>query len=169
MLYCTIFVFYTFEQAFDPLVLVRILSVSAFLAIVNTFFWMRQPCIGEFNWTRLISDRIDLIFADLNLAMKKTGEIRCESENQNYMELGRSNKSSSQYREHPSTITLDSSPTELKPLTVGDVCVRMNEILFVKDTQVLNPKFAHKFIEKELLGTYVMIRGYKDPKYWTSE
>ena len=45
----------------------------------------------------------------------------------------------------------------------------MNEILFVKDTQVLNPKFAHKFIEKELLGTYVMIRGYKDPKYWTSE
>ena len=33
----------------------------------------------------------------------------------------------------------------------------------------MNPKFAHKFIEKELLGTYVMIRGYKDPKYWTSE
>ena len=81
MLYCTIFVFYTFEQAFDPLMLVRILSVSAFLAIVNTFFWIRQPCISEFNWTRSISDQIEVIFADLNLAMKKTGEIKCESEN----------------------------------------------------------------------------------------
>lgn len=45
----------------------------------------------------------------------------------------------------------------------------MNEILYIKDTEVINIQFGKKLIEKDLLGQQLMVRGYKDPKYWTSE
>ena len=45
----------------------------------------------------------------------------------------------------------------------------MNEILYIKDTEIINRKFAEKLIEKDLKGTFLMVRGYKEPKYWTSE
>ena len=44
----------------------------------------------------------------------------------------------------------------------------MKEILNIKDTEVINRDFADKLVERELQGSWLMVRGFKEPKYWTS-
>ena len=49
MLMFSLVVFVTIGETFDPIILLRILTISAFLAIVNTCFWRRQRCIPKMN------------------------------------------------------------------------------------------------------------------------
>ena len=51
-------------------------------------------------------------------------------------------------------------------ITVGDILVPLNEIFYITDLIMLSPDFAKHLKDNKLEGTYIMVRGYHEPKYW---
>ena len=45
----------------------------------------------------------------------------------------------------------------------------MNEVLYITDLVIINKDFAEKLKQNHLEGTFIMVRGYHEPEYWTSE
>ena len=48
----------------------------------------------------------------------------------------------------------------------ADICVPLKDIFYVTDLVVLNKDFANKLIDNRLQETFLMVRGYHQPKYY---
>ena len=51
-------------------------------------------------------------------------------------------------------------------ITVGDILVPLNEIFYITDLVMLSRGFAQHLRDNKLEGTYIMVRGYHEPRYW---
>ena len=52
-------------------------------------------------------------------------------------------------------------------ITCGEICVPLKEIFFITDLLIISKDFAVKLKQNNLEGTFIMVRGYHEPEYWT--
>ena len=133
-----------------------IVVVSLLLAMINSLIWRRQRIIQGIDFVGYFYQSLEPV-----VAISKQGrdiDSANATDGQNYVEL----------RTKPRQIENAKKSETIDSRTVSDIIVPMKEILYVKDTEIINLDFAKRLAERELQGSWLMVRGFKDPKYWTS-
>ena len=133
-----------------------IVVASLLLAMINSLIWRRQRIIQGIDFVGYFYQSLEPV-----VAISKQGrdiDSANATDGQNYVEL----------RTKPRQIENRKQKETIDSRTVSDIIVPMKEILYVKDTEIINLDFAKKLAERELQGSWLMVRGFKDPKYWTS-